>query len=137
MSNTLSISLQNDKAELTKVNRALTEFLTPKELSPRINNAVNLVIEELLMNIVQYSFEDEDVHTIKLDVEVDTERIAITLTDDGVEFNPIALPKPDRSRPAMERIENGLGINLVRRIRKAMEYRRADGKNILKIWIDR
>ena len=137
MSNTLSIYLQNDKAELTKVNRELTEFLTPIELSPRINNAVNLVIEELLMNIVQYGFEDEDVHTIKLDVEVDTERIAITFTDDGVEFNPLALPRPDRSRPAMERIENGLGINLVRRIRKAMEYQRADGKNILKIWIDR
>ncbi len=137
MSNKLSISLQNDKAELTKVNRELTEFLTPIELSPRINNAVNLVIEELLMNIVQYSFEDEDVHTIKLDVEVDTERIAITFTDDGVEFNPLDLPRPDRSRPAMERIETGLGINLVRRIRKAMEYQRADGKNILKIWIDR
>ena len=137
MSNKLSISLQNDKAELTKVNRELTEFLTPIELSPRINNAVNLVIEELLMNIVQYSFEDEDVHTIKLDVEADTERIAITFTDDGVEFNPLDLPRPDRSRPAMERIETGLGINLVRRIRKAMEYQRADGKNILKIWIDR
>lgn len=137
MSNTLSISLQNDKAELTKVNRELTEFLTPIELSPRINNAVNLVIEELLMNIVQYGYEDEDVHTIKLDVEVDTERIAVTFTDDGVEFNPLALPRPDRSRPAMERIESGLGINLVRRIRKAMEYQRADGKNILKIWIDR
>lgn len=137
MSNTLSISLQNDREDLTKVNRALTEFLTPIKLSPRINNAVNLVIEELLMNIVQYGYEDADAHPIDLDLDIDTERIAITFTDGGVAFNPLALPRPDQSRPAMERIENGLGINLVRRIRKAMEYRREDGKNILKIWIDR
>ena len=95
------------------------------------------MIEELLMNIIQYGFEDKDVHTIHLDVDVDTERIAITFTDDGVVFNPLAIPRPDRSRPVMERFENGLGINLVRRMRKAMEYRRADGKNILKLWIDK
>lgn len=137
MSSTLSISLQNNKAELTTVNRALKEFLAPKELTPRIENAVNLVIEELTMNIIQYGYEDEEIHTIKVDIEVETERISITVTDDGVEFNPLALPRPNRSRPVIERIESGLGISLVRSMRKAMEYRRVNGKNILKIWIDR
>ncbi len=137
MSSTLSISLQNNKAELTTVNRALKEFLAPKELTPRIENAVNLVIEELTMNIIQYGYEDEEIHTIKVDIEVETERIFITVTDDGVEFNPLALPRPNRSRPVIERIESGLGISLVRSMRKAMEYRRVNGKNILKIWIDR
>jgi len=137
LSSTLSISLQNNKAELTTVNRALKEFLAPKELTPRIENAVNLVIEELTMNIIQYGYEDEEIHTIKVDIEVETERIFITVTDDGVEFNPLALPRPNRSRPVIERIESGLGISLVRSMRKAMEYRRVNGKNILKIWIDR
>ena len=137
MNDKLFISIQNRKTDLSNVTHALKEFLAPKQLTPRIDNAVNLVIEELTMNIIQYGYQDEDIHIINIEVEVDTERIAITLTDDGVEFNPLALPHPDRSRPVMERIENGLGINLVRRIRKAMEYRREDGKNILKIWIDR
>ena len=137
MNDTLSISIQNSKTELTKATQALEAFLKHLKLAPRVDNAVHLVIEELTMNIIQYGYEDEDIHMIKIDVEAGAERIAVTLADDGVAFNPLTLPHPDRSRPVMERIENGLGINLVRRMRKAMEYLREDGKNILKIWIDR
>ncbi len=135
MADTHSFSIQNDIQELTKISREVNAFLEPRELTPKIHYAVNLVLEELLINIIQYGYDDEKVHIIDVQLEIEKERIALTIIDDGVAFNPLSVARPDRSKPVMERIEEGLGINLVRSMRKAMEYRREQGKNILNVWI--
>jgi len=35
----------------------------------------------------------------------------------------------------MDRLEEGLGLQFVRHMRNAIEYRREEDKNILKIWM--
>ena len=135
VNDTLSLSIRNDVKEVANVFNPVDEFLGSKGLTTRIRYAVNLVLEELLINIIKYAYKDNKEHTIDAQIEIHDEKIAITLQDDGVAFNPLSLPRPDRSKPVMERLEKGLGINLVRSMRKAMEYHRDDDKNILKVWI--
>ena len=135
MTDTLSLSIRNDVKEVANAFRPVDEFLGSKGLTPRTRNAANLVIEELLINIITYAYKDKKEHTIDVKIEINEEKVAITLQDDGIAFNPLSVPRPDRSKPVMERLEKGLGINLVRSMRKAMEYHRDDDKNILKVWI--
>lgn len=135
MANTLSISFANDMPELTHVLQVVNVFLEPRELQSKLVYAVNLILEEILMNIVKYGYDDEESHEIEVQIEVEQEEVALIVIDDGKEFNPLTIPKPDRSKSAMDRLEEGLGLQFVRHMRNAMEYRREEGKNILRIWI--
>ena len=136
MSDGLSLSIRNNIKEVPDASLALNEFLNTMALTSRSRYAVNLVLEELLINIIRHAYKDKKGHTIDAQIEMGTDKVAITLIDDGVPFNPLSIPRPNRSQSPMERIEKGLGINLVRSMRKAMEYRRENDKNILKVWID-
>ena len=135
MANTLSISFANDMQELTHLLQVVSVFLEPRALSSKLVYAVNLILEEILMNIIKYGYDDEESHEIEVQIEVEQEEVALIVIDDGKEFNPLTIPKPDRSKSAMDRLEEGLGLQFVRHMRNAMEYRREEGKNILRIWI--
>jgi anti-sigma regulatory factor (Ser/Thr protein kinase) len=121
--------------ELTHVLQVVNVFLEPRELQSKLIYAVNLILEEILMNIIKYGYDDEESHEIKVQIEVEQEEVALTVIDDGKEFNPLTIPRPDHSKSAMDRLEEGLGLQFVRHMRNAMEYRREENKNILKIWI--
>ena len=135
MANTLSISFANDMKELTHVLQVVNVFLEPRELQSKLVYAVNLILEEILMNIIKYGYDDEESHEIEVQIEVEQEEVALTVIDDGKEFNPLTIPRPDHSKSAMDRLEEGLGLQFVRHMRNAMEYRREENKNILRIWI--
>jgi anti-sigma regulatory factor (Ser/Thr protein kinase) len=121
--------------ELTHVIQVVNVFLEPRALPSKLVYAVNLILEEILMNIIKYGYDDEESHEIEVQIEIEKEEVALTVVDDGREFNPLTVPPPDRSKSAMDRIEEGLGLQFVRHMRNAMEYRREEDKNILKIWI--
>jgi anti-sigma regulatory factor (Ser/Thr protein kinase) len=135
VANTLSISFANDMRELTHVLQVVNVFLEPRELQSKLVYAVNLILEEILMNIIRYGYDDEDSHEIEVQIELEEDEVALTVRDDGKEFNPLTIPGPDRSKSAMDRIEEGLGLQFVRHMRNAMEYRREGDRNILSIWI--
>ena len=135
MANSLSISFQNDMQELTHVLQLVNVFLEPRELQSKLVYAVNLILEEILVNIIKYGYDHEDSREIEVRIGVEEEEVALTVVDDGKEFNPLTVPPPDHSKSAMERIEEGLGLHFVRHMRNAMEYRREGDKNILSIWI--
>ncbi len=135
MAHTLSISFINNMQELTHVLQVVNVFLEPRELQSKLIYAVNLILEEILMNIIKYGYDDEESHEIKVQIEVEQEEVALTVIDDGKEFNPLTIPRPDHSKSAMDRLEEGLGLQFIRHMRNAMEYRREENKNILKIWI--
>ena len=135
MAYTLSISFANDMQELTHVLQVVNVFLEPRALPSKLVYAVNLILEEILMNIIKYGYDDGESHEIEVQIEVEQEEIALTVIDDGREFNPLTVPPPDRSKSAMDRLEEGLGLQFVRHMRNAIEYRREEDKNILKIWM--
>jgi anti-sigma regulatory factor (Ser/Thr protein kinase) len=135
VANTLSISFANDMQELTHVLQVVNVFLEPRALPSKLVYAVNLILEEILMNIIKYGYDDGESHEIEVQIEVEQEEVALTVIDDGREFNPLTVPPPDRSKSAMDRLEEGLGLQFVRHMRNAIEYRREEDKNILKIWM--
>jgi anti-sigma regulatory factor (Ser/Thr protein kinase) len=121
--------------ELTHVLQVVNVFLEPRALPSKLVYAVNLILEEILMNIIKYGYDDGESHEIEVQIEVEREEVALTVIDDGREFNPLTVPPPDRSKSAMDRLEEGLGLQFVRHMRNAIEYRREEDKNILKIWM--
>lgn len=53
--------------------------------------------------------------------------------DDGRPFDPSSAPAPRLDLPLEERPLGGLGVHLARRVTDAIEYRRQDDRNILRM----
>lgn len=92
-------------------------------------NELNVVVEELVVNVVNYS------HSDYLDVDIIRDEKSITLRfhDGGVPFNPLKKDPPDFSIPFEEREIGGLGIFMVKEYMDEVEYEHAGGENILTV----
>ncbi|HET6348877.1 MAG TPA: ATP-binding protein [Candidatus Krumholzibacteria bacterium] len=132
----LRVSLTNDVREVTRVHAALADFLGEEGVPPSTIHHARLVVEELLVNVVRYGYDDRLAHRINLDVRTEPRRVVITIEDDGHPFNPNDAPPPVLDRHAEERRVGGLGIFLVKKLSRELTYVRANNRNRVRATID-
>lgn len=94
---------------------------------------IDLVLEEVLLNIINYAYTEKRNPGIKIGTSVCSTRLNIRIIDQGKEFDPSAKPDPDISLSVEERDIGGLGILLVRKISDDFSYQRSNNQNILDI----
>jgi anti-sigma regulatory factor (Ser/Thr protein kinase) len=126
--------MPNDHDEVNNLLKVVNVFLEPRHFSANMITAINLVIEESLMNTIQHGYDDEQEHLITLKVTLNPDEVVLRFEDDAMEFNPLATPRMEKSEALLDSAE-GLGIHLVRNMMNAMSYSRENDKNILEIWI--
>ncbi len=117
-------------AEIDRCLEALREFCDRFDLSSDTRNDVGVVLDDFLNNIISYAFEDDDEHLIEVSLEVGKRRFIVTISDDGVEFDPFLLSEPDLESDIDDSQIGGLGIHLVRTIMDDFSHRRIDGRNV-------
>ena len=123
----LKIAPNHEQLEL--IPTAVEEFAERDNWPPDLVFKLNLVLEELGVNIVNYSGATGD---IEISLSSDGERVTVEISDDGRPFNPLLDQEtPDISAPLGDRPIGGLGIHLVRSMMDEMSYSREDGKNKL------
>lgn len=90
---------------------------------------LSVVVEELVLNIVDYSNSDY------LDVEIIRDEKSITLRfhDGGIPFNPLEKEEPDFTIPLEDRKIGGLGIFMVTKYMDTVTYERTGEENILTV----
>jgi len=137
MTRKMSVVLENNLEELSVLTQMLQAFLRPYQMPSGALYAIELSLEEILVNIVAYAYDDDEAHEIHFKVDVDTDMIAMKFIDDGRPFNPLAAEKMATGNSLVESGEGGLGINFVRQMRDMMEYQRKEDRNILRIWFQR
>ena len=90
-----------------------------------------MVLDEMLNNVVNYAYRDEQEHLIEVEFVLSGNRLVITMRDDGVPFNPFALDPPNIALSLDEREVGGLGIYLVRSAMDEYMYNRHIGRNVV------
>lgn len=128
------ITMPNDHDEVNNLLKVVNVFLEPRHFSANMITAINLVIEESLINTIQHGYDDEQEHLITLKVTLNPDEVVLKFEDDAREFNPLATPRMEKSEALLDSAK-GLGIHLVRNMMNAMSYSRENDKNILEIWI--
>ena len=90
---------------------------------------LSVVVEELVLNIVDYANSDY------LDVEIIRDEKSITLRfhDGGIPFNPLEKEEPDFTIPLEDRKIGGLGIVMVTKYMDTVTYERTGEENILTV----
>jgi len=95
---------------------------------------VTLAIEEAVMNVIAHAFAGlPPPHAITVRLTITHETLTAEIIDNGCPFDPTTAPDPDLSLPLEERPPGGLGIHLMRGMMDRLQYRRGDGRNILRL----
>ena len=118
-----SITLKCELNELYTLNEFILNEL------PEENLQVNLIVEEIFTNIINYSKAD----FITFNVEFNAPLLTLEFIDDGIEFNPLLKEDPKLPDNIDEAQIGGLGIFLTKEMADDISYDYRNGENHLKI----
>lgn len=125
------MSVSADAGGVGKVNAAFAGFADAHALPVAVRRSVNVALDELLSNELSYGIAGRDACSVTVEVELDQERLTVTVTDDGPPFDPFSQAEPDTTLSVDERPIGGLGIHLVRKLMDEVRYQRRDGHNVV------
>ena len=108
------------------VARALEEHGVDRKSKQQIK----LALEEILANVASYAYPEEK-GTMAVDLSISDNVVTLTISDNGLPFDPHNAKEPDIGLSAEERDIGGLGVFLVQKIMDDMVYERKNEKNVL------
>jgi serine/threonine-protein kinase RsbW len=114
-----------------RVNAAFAGFAETHALRDSVRRSLSVALDELLANALSHGVAGRHAVSVTVEVELDQERVRVTLTDDGSPFDPFGSAAPDTTLSVEERPIGGIGIHLVRRLVDEFSYRREDGCNVV------
>jgi anti-sigma regulatory factor (Ser/Thr protein kinase) len=128
---TARLDLANRSEELPRLAAWIEAQALALALPATVAHDVNLALEEWVVNIISYAYADAAVHTIAVTLWCHPGRLCLEIDDDGLPFDPTALPPPNTDAPLDQRKIGGLGIHFIRHTMEAMSYHRRDNHNVL------
>jgi anti-sigma regulatory factor (Ser/Thr protein kinase) len=113
----------------------LSDLLDRCAIRGRSRIRAELVFEEVVTNVIRHAYGHDDPRHIEVQCACDQEAIRFVFTDDGPAFDPLARPDPARPASLEEATEGGLGIFLVRKVAREIDYDRVGGRNRLSVTV--
>lgn len=98
-------------------------------------NRLRIAADEVASNLMAYSGAAE----VLCQFAVQSGEITLTFSDNGLPYDPLAQAAPDTTATAEERSIGGLGLLLVKRLMRDVQYKRCAGQNVLTLrlgWSD-
>jgi anti-sigma B factor antagonist len=86
--------------------------------APEIIAELELALQEAAANVVLHAYQKEPGRPIFAEVEIDGDRLALTLTHQGRDFDPAVVPPPDFDGSRT----GGFGVHLIREIMDEVYY---------------
>src|SRR5678815_2957501 len=118
-------------AGVAEVKAAFDGFAEEHTLPAPVRRSLTVALDELLANALSHGETGRDACSMTVEVELDQERVTVTLTDDGPPFDPFGRETPDTTLSVEERPIGGLGIHLVGQLMDQVNYQRRDGHNVV------
>ena len=116
------------------INFILDNIKSEIELTRKRSMEVRLICEEVLLNIISYSYpEGNGVMMAGYEYCNNESCLVLKICDFGREFDPMSIEEPDMSLDIMDRDVGGLGILILKKISDSIKYERKEDMNILTV----
>jgi len=123
--------LGNESSEMDRLVKLLDRFQQRSLLPAATMAELRIVCDEIVSNVIAHAYPEGRPGDIDVRLELAGSRLVVTVSDDGVSFNPLAVAPPDTTLPLEHRPLGGLGIHLVRSLTDEATYRREGGRNVI------
>jgi serine/threonine-protein kinase RsbW len=121
-----SVDLPLDVSAVETGRLALMAYLEPLGIEDRVINRLEVVLEELVSNVARHA---DAATRLTLSANAEQDGIHLCIEDDGAPFNPLDAPE----HAGFDSLENaqlgGLGIPLIKRLTRSIEYERSGSLN--------
>jgi serine/threonine-protein kinase RsbW len=104
---------------------ALEAWAEEHEIPMTVAARLNLVAEEIAANVAMHA---EGASFFEVSAWREGDAIALTVEDDGPEYDPLQRQDPDVEAGLDERDPGGLGVLLVRKLCATARYERVEGR---------
>jgi serine/threonine-protein kinase RsbW len=128
---TATADFVSDRSELTKLEGFTEDFAQGAGLSDKDLFALQIIVEELVTNVIDYGGVPAGEHAVRVDLSAEDGELLIRMTDRGAEYDPLLREDPDVTLSAEERPIGGLGVHFCKKLTDAQSYARVDGQNVL------
>lgn len=128
-----AFSLGNTHGDIQVAAEKVRRFLETHGAGEADVTGIDVALDEILTNIVNYGFEDGGAHEIVLVLSIASNLLTIEVQDDGRPFDPLGIPEPDLEADLESRQIGGLGMHFVRTLLDRVSYSRRNGWNVLKL----
>ena len=124
------ISLTPDLSSIAELEQSLEEFAGAHELDMGLQNRLNLMLEELITNCVNYSLPSVSGPELELCLSVEDTVVVAQVEDNGPAFDPFTeAPEADTASALEDRPIGGLGIFLTKKFSDQYTYERVGQRN--------
>ena len=120
-----------DPSGVHEVNAAFAGFAEENALPVDVRRSISIALDELLANALTHGRQGRDPCSVTVEVQLDQDHVTVTVTDDGMPFDPFAREAPDTTLSVEERPIGGLGIHLVGRLMDEVSYQRREDHNVV------
>lgn len=124
---TKTVSVIPTADSMLAVQAMVEEMMDEAAMPMKIAMKVNIAIDEIYSNIIQYS----QAKHAEITCSISESELKLLFTDDGMPYNPLETEDPDVTLGIDEREVGGLGIFIARKIMDELDYTYAEGKNLL------
>lgn len=126
----MKIRLNPDLAALDDLATAVAAFGERHRIAPDDVMRLNLVLDELFTNAVDYGAQPES-GTIDITLDRAAGRTRVLIEDGGTAFDPLDIPPPDLESSLEDRPVGGLGLHFLMTFMSDPAYRHEGGLNRL------
>lgn len=124
------MSIGADLGEVARVNAAFADLVDAHIVPAPVRRSMSVALDELLTNTVSYGLPEAG-GEVTVEVALHPDRLTVTVSDNGMAFDPLGQSAPDTSLAVEERPIGGLGIHLVRQLVEDVSYQRRSGRNVV------
>ena len=129
-------SFKPNLESVEKIQDFVGENLKKEKSNKKQLYKINVLIEEIIVNIVNYAFKDTKEGIIDIEIDALSDKLFLKISDNGLPFNPLKAKEPDISAPLENRNPGGLGIFFVKQIAKSIDYSFENSRNCISLVIE-
>lgn len=127
------LEISNSPGEYEPARDRLLELFQSAGLSDETVGDLEIILEELLVNVISYAYDEAGSGTIQVAAIVNGSSVTLEFRDRGREFNPLERETPDLDVDIDDRPIGGLGIFLVTELASSVNYERVGNENVLRV----
>lgn len=127
----ISLTVNNHVDESKKVFACLDEFARSHSLTSELYGDLRLIIEETFINIINHGYEKAESGSVTLQIQLVTDAIKITFTDDAKAFNPITDDTTDIEHD--DHSQGRMGLHIIKSLGDSFDYSRIHHNNVFTI----